>query len=134
MKKAIETTDATTGLSDKDIKSIAKYSSHDLSKTLWVYSSLCGFDARLAVMLDAWHPFLTQAVGTTIPTLLSSPEPTRQPPAALAGSSTDECGSTWGFAPELDTWTTSIRLLSWTSGQHVSNSKAATLPTLSVPV
>jgi hypothetical protein len=127
MKKAIETTDATTGLSDKDIKSIAKYSLHDLSKTWRVYSSFCGFDARLAVMLDAWHPFLTQAVDTTTPTLLSSPEPIRQPPAAWAGSSTDKCGSTWGFAHELDTWTTSIRLLFWTSGQHVSNLKTATL-------
>jgi hypothetical protein len=130
MKKEIETMDATTGLLDKYIKIIAKYSLHDLSKTWRVYSSVCGFDARLAVMLDAWHPFLTQAVDTTIPTLLSSPETTRQPPAAWAGSSTDKCGSTGGFAPELDTWTTSIRLLFWTSGQHVSNSKMATLQTI----
>ncbi len=30
---------------------------------------LCGINARLTVMLDNWHQFLTRASGTTIPTL-----------------------------------------------------------------
>jgi hypothetical protein len=36
---------------------------------IWMTELLFGFNARLTVMLDNWHQFLTRAPGTTIPTL-----------------------------------------------------------------
>jgi hypothetical protein len=75
----LKTTDTTTGLSDKDIKNIMKfgfmfprdfYKLARLAQNMaGVTELLFGFNARLTVMLDNWHQFLTRASGTTILTL-----------------------------------------------------------------
>jgi hypothetical protein len=75
----LKTTDTTTRLSDKDIKSITKFGFtfprdfYELACLVQnmdgVTELLFGFNARLTVMLDNWHQFLTRAPGTTIPTL-----------------------------------------------------------------
>jgi hypothetical protein len=83
----LKTTDTTTGLSDKDINNISKFGFtfprdfYELARLVQnmagVTELLFGFNARLTVMLDNWHQFLTRAPGTTIPTLrqLAPPDP-----------------------------------------------------------
>ena len=83
----LKTTDTTTGLSDKDIKNIAKFGftiprdffelARLMQNMAGVTELLFGFNARLTVMLDNWHQFLTRAPGSTIPTLrqLAQAEP-----------------------------------------------------------
>jgi hypothetical protein len=74
----LKTTDTTTGLSD-NIKNITKFGftfprdfyklARLVQNMAGVTELLFGFNARLTVMLDNWHQFLTRAPGTTIPTL-----------------------------------------------------------------
>ena len=75
----LKTTDSTTGLSDRDIKNITKFGLtiprdfYELASLVQnmagVTKLLFGFNARLTVMLDNWHQFLTRVPGTTIRTL-----------------------------------------------------------------
>jgi hypothetical protein len=75
----LKTTDTTTGLSEKDITNITKFGFtfprdfYELARLVQnmagVIELLFGFNARLTVILDNWHQFLTRAPGTTIPTL-----------------------------------------------------------------
>ncbi len=72
----LKTTDMTTGLSDKDIKNITKFGLripqgfYELARLVQnmagVTELLFGFNARLTVMLDNWHQFLTRAPGKMI--------------------------------------------------------------------
>jgi hypothetical protein len=75
----LKTTDTTTGLSGKDIKNITKFGFtfprdfYELARLVQnmagVTELLFGFNARLTVILDNWHQFLTRAPGTTNLTL-----------------------------------------------------------------
>jgi hypothetical protein len=75
----LKTTCTTTGLSKKDIKNVTNFGLtfpwdfYELARLVQnmagVTELLFGFNARLTVMLDNWHQFLTRAPGTTIPTL-----------------------------------------------------------------
>ncbi len=92
----LKTTDTTTGLSDKDIKNITKFGFtfprdfYELARLVQnmarVTELLFSFNARLTVMLDNWHHFLTRAPGTIFPTVASSRRRTLQRPASLAVS------------------------------------------------